>query len=649
MKHAIVCGICAAVLACATATAKERPNLIIINIDNHDKGSLSYFGNTFIETPNIDTLFEQGLRLQHYATAGRCTSSRSALITGRYHARNGALGTGAAWGQSASAIKTIGEVFKQAGYQTSLFGKWHMGDSHGLRPEDRGFDEVCSFENGAYLSGAVVTLGYNRSDRTAESYRFNHNGNYETYEGFRTDIWVDEINKYLEFKRDKNKPFFMYFATITAHGPCFGPEDLQAYYKTKYEKDEYQNLRDRYVEASKKNAPKGRNALVCYPYDHAADVASLDRNIGRLMAKLKELDLQKTTIIVYMSDGSGSGPASADRKEIHSDTVSQNPTTILLPGRSEGLDIEGPLVANIDILPTFAEICAIDLSEDLKNSIDGQSFASLLGVANAVEWEPRPYINDHQSTGERAGIAFQMVLKPYNATRVTLPNGKSVSWKSGKVVKANGMGPETVSLAREAYDKWLERVVRDFPLGAYVQTHDSDKPVFLRSYPIVDGPGGKGVQLYFLLDVLSDGAYEFDTNVSDYFGAERVAPKGITSGTLTAFKKSVEGHLPVGFDDALGVYRVLPKTLAASFEQEDKGKVNSSATLKLKAGRYVIHFENEKASTSKKTPKMKIRVQKALGNSKRKGAKHLHPVNELVTPKGSRSREPSDQVTSTNS
>ena len=589
----------------AGAAPVDRPNVILINIDNHDKGSLSYFGNTFIETPHIGRLFEQGLRLQNYHTAGRCTSSRSALMTGRYHARNGALGTGGAWGQSASDTKTIGDVFREGGYQTSMFGKWHLGDSHGLRPEDRGFDEVCAFENGAYLSGAVVKPGYNGSARTAESHRFNHNGTYELYEGLRTDVWFHEAMRYIEFQRDSEKPFFMYLATITAHGPHFGPQDLQAYYKEKYERDEFKWIKDRF---SAKNA-KGTKGVTSYPYDHAADIGSLDRNVGRLMDKLEALDLLKNTIVVYMSDGSGSGPASAGKDKIHSNELSQNPATILWPGTSKGLDIEGPAIANMDILPTFAEICGIKLGANDAQELDGQSFASLLGVEQAAKWKDRVYISDHQSTGDRDGFNYQMALRPFNVTDVTLPEGKILSWKSGKRMGTK-YGPETESLATQAYEKWFKYVLNDFPLGAYVRTHDDEKPVFLRSYPIVDGPGGKGVHTYFLLDVEADGTYEFDSNISDYFGAERTSDTGKIKGKIAAFRKSVDGHLPVEFDSEMKVYRTLPATLAKSFKQEVASDFRTKADLQLKAGRYLICVDTGKVNKAEKPPKIKMRVQR---------------------------------------
>jgi len=140
-------------------TRPDRPHVILINVDNHGKGDLGYYGNRFIETPHIDRLFHEGLRFENYHCAGRCTSSRSALLTGRYHARNGALGTGGAWGQTREGVPTIAHVFSETGYHTAMFGKWHVGDSYPLFPEDRGFEEVVSVRNGSTLGKVLVKPG----------------------------------------------------------------------------------------------------------------------------------------------------------------------------------------------------------------------------------------------------------------------------------------------------------------------------------------------------------------------------------------------------------------------------------------------------------------------------------------------------------
>ncbi|MHC4250309.1 MAG: sulfatase-like hydrolase/transferase [Planctomycetota bacterium] len=586
-------------LSTGAAFAAPRPNVILINIDNHDKWSLGYFGNQFIETPNIDKLFRGGIRFSNSLTAGRCTSSRSALMTGRYHARNGALGTGGAWGQTKASVTTVAHVFAKGGYQTAMFGKWHLGDTYPLRPEDRGFQEVVSCENGSTLTHLVDKKGYTDSARTGMAFRLNHNGNYEVYEGFRTDIWFRELNTYLADKRDKSRPFFVYLATVTAHGPHYGPEDLRDKYRTKYESEDWAALRKRFEVGLKEKGKAGKvggGKAISYPYDHAADITGLDRNIGRLMEQLKALDLLENTIVIYMSDGSGSGAASIQKAGNFG--PSNNPTTFFFPAWGGNRSV-GELTANIDVLPTLADICGIQMPDDLRTSIDGQSFASLLGIPGTPQWKQRAYISDHQSTGERDGINKQMIFRPRNVSTVHLPDGTVIKFKSQKCQSREGA--EVIARAEEAYDQWMKRVLADFPLGAFARTH-GDRPVFLEGYPIVDGPAGPGEMNYFLLDVDADGRFELDANTSDEYGKERTRQDRKVTGKLTLCRKTTQGHLPVGFDRRLNGYRVLPETLARNFSVQTQ-EISLPATLTLKKGRYLFSMKLEKGR-----PLAKIRV-----------------------------------------
>ncbi|PHR97264.1 MAG: hypothetical protein COA78_27820 [Blastopirellula sp.] len=578
-----------ALMFCASSSiAGTRPNVILINIDNHDKGSLGYFGNKFIETPNIDKLFEGGIRFNNFHTASRCTCSRSALMTGRYHARNGVMGTGGAWGQSREDLTTIAHVFDQGGYQTAMFGKWHIGDTYPLRPEDRGFQEVVSCENGNTLGQLVEKKGYINSARAAAAFRLNHNGTYEVYEGFRTDIWFQEVNNYLADKRDKSKPFFVYLATVTAHGPCYGPEDLRDKFKTKYEKDEWKTLRDTFNASLEQQRISGKSrGTPVYPYDHAADIASLDRNVGRLMAQLKKQGLLENTMVVYMSDGSGSGPASI--RQAARFGRSNNPTTIYLPSLGKDKVVE-EVVANIDVLPTLAEMCGIKLSDNHTASIDGQSFASLLGVEGVATWRERYYITDHQSGGHKKDIFKQMVFRPYDSSSVFLPDGKTVSFEAQECTSKES--PKVIAEAREAYDQWLKKVIADLPLGAFARAHPS-RPVFLEGYPITDGPAGPGMMNYFLLDIETDGDYELDTNISDLYGKKREPLDKKTPGKLTLCRKTTDGRLPVSFDEELKGYRVMPATIAANFSTETQD-ITLPATIHLKKGRYLFNLKPEK-------------------------------------------------------
>ena len=353
LLHGMIAGVLVVGLvvhgAGAAARSTGRLNVIVINVDNHEKGELGYYGNRFIETPNVDRLFREGLRFENYRIAGRCTSSRSALMTGRYHARNGAMGTGGAWGDTRENLTTLGHLFSQNGYRTALFGKWHMGDTYPLRPEDRGFQEVVTIHNGSTLGHVAVEPGYNGSSRTAAAYRFRHNGKWEVYEGFRTDTWFSQLKRYLTDTREHAKPFFVYLATVTAHGPHFGPKDLRDKYRRKYASDEWSDLQKRF---SAKAAEDSKQQS--FPYDHAADIEGLDRNVGRLTETLAALKLSDNTVVIYMSDGAGGGAASVSSRDWPEEARrSGTPFVIRMPkSRGKTQAARAELVANIDILPT---------------------------------------------------------------------------------------------------------------------------------------------------------------------------------------------------------------------------------------------------------------------------------------------------------
>ncbi len=566
LRHAIA--IAVFVLLWPTAVgAAEKPNVILLNVDNHDKWSLGCFGNRFIETPNIDRLFREGVRFDSFYTSGRCTSSRSALMTGRYHARNGALGTGSAWGQTRERVPTIGHVFQRGGYQTAMFGKWHCGDMYPLRPEDRGFDEVVTVHNGSMLHHVMVKKGYDDSPRTGAAFRFRHNGAWKVFEGWRTDIWFDELDRWLSKDRDANKPFFVYLATVTAHGPHRGPEDLRDAYKAKYQRPEWLPLRQRFEAAEKSKRADGRKTQA-HPYDHAADIAGLDRNVGRMMAMLKRLGLRENTIVVYMSDGSGSGPASAPKsKQSREFGPSANPMMVrwsklnVKPGT-----IRSELVANIDVMATLADLCGIELAPGEKASTDGRSFASLLGVGGTTPWKARSYVRDHQSTGLKEAAAKDvMMIRPLSCTTVSLPDGKEVSWRGGKT--HGSVAPETVAAAKAVYDQWLRHVIADFPIGAFGAVGPDTPVVYLDGYPIPGGPASAGRSNYFLLEVLADGRWRVDSNTAERYGAVAGKEKTASAGRLRAFRQQMPDPLPVGYDEVLDGYRVLPKTLAKAFTE----------------------------------------------------------------------------------
>jgi arylsulfatase A-like enzyme len=267
----------------AEEDARSRhPNVVLITIDNHNTSVLGFAGNRLLETPNIDRLAREGVFLSNYHTASRCSASRAAMLTGRYHLRSGAIGTGDARSTMGSLDQpTIADLFQAAGYRTAMFGKWHLGANTPFLPENRGFDEVVSYGVNSSTLPHVIGGG-----KAATKHKFRHNGRWEVYDGYRTDVWFNELSRFV--RENREGPFFAYLATWSTHGPNQGPAGMSEKYRRKLA-----DLGDAAWDAFESDQ-KRNNFL-----ELATEMEVIDRNIGDLLKLLDELGLREHTIIAY--------------------------------------------------------------------------------------------------------------------------------------------------------------------------------------------------------------------------------------------------------------------------------------------------------------------------------------------------------------
>ena len=197
------------------ASAQNRPNVILIMTDDQGYGDLGSQGNPFIQTPHLDRLYTESVRLVDFHVDPVCTPTRAALLTGRYSIRTGAWRTGAGRSLLRRDEVTIADVFAAAGYRTGMFGKWHLGDNYPYRPHDRGFQEAVWHRHGAIgMSGDA--WGNDYSDDI-----YQRNGEGEQFTGYCTDVFFEEASKFIEVNRDK--PFFVYLSTNAPHNPYTVP------------------------------------------------------------------------------------------------------------------------------------------------------------------------------------------------------------------------------------------------------------------------------------------------------------------------------------------------------------------------------------------------------------------------------------------
>jgi len=438
---------------------------------------LGFAGNTFLETPNIDRLAREGVYLENYHCASRCGPSRTALLTGRYHIRSGHIQTPDGRNIMGDvAVPTIANLFQDAGYKTAQYGKWHVGGNYPYRPEDRGFGEVVTFFQGEL-------------SKTGSQHVLRHNGQWEPFEGYRIDVWFSELRKFIATNQDK--PFMAYLATWATHGGNFGPEALSRKYREKM--DSLGTDVDRYFpdEATKYNFA-----------ELAAEMESIDQNIGRLLQLLDELGLSENTILVYTSDGAGYKSPSffmrGDRKAYASNT----PAIIHWPGGGLKTDEDATaLVANIDIAPTLLDMCGIPQAENV--DFDGRS---AYGFMHPDRMPPkgRVYIQDHQS---RNGTREE-ILRPLDYTNVYLPDGNVVCFREG-IAKAGS--PELETAARKAWADWWQDVLADFKPHYYVVVGTKhENPTVLRHvYSGLNEQKEKTKDYYFAVEFAETGTYVF--------------------------------------------------------------------------------------------------------------------------------------------
>ena len=353
-------------ISASHAASPKKPNIIFILADDLGWTDTATYGSKYYETPNIDQLASQGLKLTRYHNCQNCQPTRAALMTGQYGARTGVYTVGNVgrfeWqSQPLRPVdnvaelpldrSTIAQQLKAAGYATALFGKWHLGEDAEHHPAARGFDE------------AIVSMG--------KHFDFNTNPKTPYPQGtyladFLTDKAVDFI------KRKKDSPFFLYLPHFGVHVPHQAKADLIAKFKSKF--------------------PAGGHHDPTY----AAMIYSVDESVGRVMKTLDELGIADNTVVIFSSDNGGVGGYEREgiknRATITDNTPlrsgkgslyeggTRDPFIIRWPGVTKpGTTCDVPTI-HVDVFPTFLEIAGAAKPNQV---LDGESMVKLFRDPNA--------------------------------------------------------------------------------------------------------------------------------------------------------------------------------------------------------------------------------------------------------------------------
>ncbi len=433
--HAVTLVILAigSVLPLAVARAGEHPNVIVILSDDQGWGDLSLNGNTNLSTPNIDGLAASGARFDRFFVCPVCSPTRAEFLTGRYHSRSGVYSTSAGGERIDLDEMTIAETFRQAGYATGAFGKWHNGMQYPYHPNGRGFDEYfgfCSGHWGDYYSPPLE-----------------HNGKLVQGDGFIIDDFTNHAIEFMESHRDK--PFFAYLPLNTPHSPMQVPAKFWKKFKAAY-------LEMRHRDRRRENIEHTRAAL--------AMCENIDWNVGRILKKLDEWKIADNTIVVYFCDNGPNGSRwNGDMKGRKGSTDEggvRSPLLIRWPGQVPGGKTIKPIGAAIDLLPSLAAMCKIPVAS--KKPLDGTDLSPvILGKSDSMpertvfsHWRGRVSARTQTYRLDNAGKLFDLGSDPGQRTDVSEQH-PSITAKLRKQVadwKTNVMSEDN-------------RAERTFPIG----------------------------------------------------------------------------------------------------------------------------------------------------------------------------------------
>ena len=443
------------IISIGTCYAADKPNVVIVITDDQGYGDLSCHGNPTLKTPNLDALHGDSYRLTDYHVSPTCSPSRSAFLTGHWTNRTGVWHTIMGRSMLRDNEVTMGQVFKDGGYETGMFGKWHLGDNYPYRPEDRGFTEVMRHGGG----GVGQTPDYWDNAYFDGSYW--HNGTPTPVKGFCTDVFFDYAKRFIKDCKSQDKPFLAYIATNAPHGPMHSPE--------KFSKP--------YLDDSKNVGLANFFGMI----------ANIDDNVGRLRKFLDDEQLSENTIFIFTTDnGTSSGgnvfnAGMRGKKGSEYDGGHRVPFFIRWPnGKLVGGRDVNEITAHVDVLPTLAELCKVSPPQGVK--FDGTSLSALLNDKPSDDWPDRILITDSQRVKDPIKWRKSAVM----TKRWRLNNRKELyDMRSDPGQKENVFDkhPEVAKRLTAFYDAWWTELLPSFKNDTAIYLgHAADNPARLTSH-----------------------------------------------------------------------------------------------------------------------------------------------------------------------
>lgn len=392
----------------------NRPNIIIIMVDDMGYAGLSCFGNPYFETPELDRLAADGIRFTDFHSSGTvCSPTRAGFLTGRYQQRSGIEAVIHPHSDHPEHRKglqlsetTFAEILKEAGYTTGLIGKWHQGypkNSDDFHPQHHGFDEFVGYHSGNI--DFISHIGdHNKHDWW--------HGKTETHEeGYTTHLINRYADAFVRKHAPSEKPFCLYIAHEAIHNPIQVPGDP------------IRRTEEEWVRWDWRNKPQ---AEVIEKY--RGMTLPVDEGLGQLRRTLEELGETENTFLFFFSDNGGAKefPSSSPRYRGDKGTVYEGghrvPAIAAWPSQIQQGQVSDQTLSSLDLMPTMLSLAGVDHESFALDGIDVSHH-----LLKGHPLEPRPLFwaslgnRGNRSEAMREGPWKLIVLHP-NASPGTFEN-----------------------------------------------------------------------------------------------------------------------------------------------------------------------------------------------------------------------------------
>lgn len=376
----------------------DKPNFVLIFVDDLGWKDIGCYGNDFVETPNIDQLATEGVRFTNfYASGAVCSPTRCALQAGQNQARIGITAHIPGHWRPFERVQTprplsalppetvtIAESLKECGYKTGYVGKWHLGSDPATAPAAQGYDVAVEI-NGPHYEGRYRSMNPDFQPKPGQ---------------YRTDFEADVATEFI--RKSADEPFFLMVSPFAVHIPLGAMSDKVAKYRDK----------------------AGKNADNHLPHPiYAAMIEHVDDMVGRIMQQLRDSGVDENTVVVFTSDNGGLyrrydyRPAADRTVSVQTPLRGEKgtlfeggirvPLIVRYPnGAANAVQCDVPTISH-DFFPTFVELAGGELPAN--QAIDGRSLAGLIknptsGLnRDALFWHYPHYHHDRPASAIRMG------------------------------------------------------------------------------------------------------------------------------------------------------------------------------------------------------------------------------------------------------